>query len=66
MIDLTAPEIDQLVNLLIANFLGALLLGSLIGWYIRGRYESWYWLKHGICDDCASLVPPSKDQGANL
>lgn len=64
MIDLTVPEIDQLVYLLITNFFGALLLGSLLGWYIRGRYESWCWFKRGIyCDDCAPLVPPSKDQG---
>jgi hypothetical protein len=70
MNNFSAADIDQLTVLL--NFLlfsvgiSALILGTFLGWYIRGRYESWLWLKTGIyCDDCAPLVDRSKEQGGN-
>lgn len=58
-------DIDLLVDLLITNFIAGVFLGFLLGWYLRRRYENGLWFKRGICDDCAFLVPPSKDQGAN-
>ena len=69
MNNLNAADIDQLTGLidglLIVYSVSSLILGALIGWYLRGRYESWYWLKHGVyCDDCAPLVGlPKKPVG---
>lgn len=64
---LSAVDMEQLIRLidflLISVGFSALILGAFIGWYLRGRYESWYWLKHGVyCDDCAPLVDRSKEQ----
>ncbi|WP_031438758.1 hypothetical protein [Methylobacter tundripaludum] len=68
MNQLNPVDIDQLMPLidflLISVGLSALILGAFIGWYFRGRYESWYWLKHGVyCDDCAPFVERSQEQG---
>jgi hypothetical protein len=64
----TASDIDQITTLIDALLLSVgfscLILGAFVGWYFRGKYESWYWLKHGVyCDDCAPLVDRLKEQG---
>lgn len=62
MFNLSASEIDQLVYLLIFNFIAGVFLGLLIGWFVRHRYDAWLWFKRGLyCDDCAPLVHPSFD-----
>jgi hypothetical protein len=68
MNNLNSADIEQLFMLIDALLLSvgfsALILGAFVGWYLRCKYESWYWFKHGVyCDDCAPLVDRSKEQG---
>jgi hypothetical protein len=68
MMNMTPDDINQIVTLidilLLSVAVSSVALGSLIGWYVRGRYEVWAWFKRGIyCNDCAPLVEQSiKDQ----
>jgi hypothetical protein len=68
MSNINSADIEQITTLidalLISVAFSALILGITIGWYCRGKFESWYWFKHGVyCDDCAPLVDRSKEQG---
>lgn len=68
MNNLNSADMEQLFALIDALLLSvgfsALILGAFVGWCLRGRYESWLWLKNPIyCDDCAPLVDRSKEQG---
>jgi len=67
---LTASDLAQITTLidglLVCAAFSALILGAFFGWCLRGRYELWKWLKHGVyCDDCAPLVCSSKEHGGN-
>jgi len=59
---MTSQDYDNLINLLLASFFVFSLIGFSLAWYLRGLYESWYWLKYGVyCDDCAPLVVRPKE-----
>ena len=70
MNNFSSADIEQLTTLidalLVSVGFSALILGAFAGWCVRGRYESWLWFKNGVyCDDCATLVGRSKEQGGN-
>jgi hypothetical protein len=63
--NVTPNDIQQITTLidvlLLSSAFSALAFGIFIGWYVHGKYELWYWLKHGVyCDSCAPLIPSKK------